>query len=74
MLLVGDDGKAIGEPVQCDYDFRLPPTTNYTVIGGKAVVYSGEYDELNDTMKLLRIQFDVADGEGIKMAKVQAEK
>jgi hypothetical protein len=55
MLLVGDDGKAIGAPVQCDYDFRLPPTTNYTVIGGKAVVYSGEYNEPNDTMKLLRI-------------------
>lgn len=61
MLLVGDDGKAIGSPVQCDYNFRLPPTANFTVINGKAVCYSGEIDEMEKTTKLVRIEFDVKD-------------
>ena len=66
MLLVGDDGQAIGSPVQCDYNFRLPPTANYTVIDGKAVVYSGEDNKLDNTLKLMRIEFAVSDGDGIK--------
>jgi|TARA_B110000285_G_C14901989_1_gene503726 hypothetical protein len=37
-------------------------------------VYSGEVNELENTMKVLRIEFAVADGEGIKAARIQAEK
>jgi len=74
MLLVGDDGKAIGAPVQCEYDFRLPPTANFSVVDGKAVVYSGEVNELDDNCKLLRVEFAVPDGEGIKAAAAAAQK
>ena len=74
MLLVGDDGEAISAPCKCDYNFRLPPTTNFTVIDGKAVCYSGEINELdeynNDHLKLVRIEFDIKDDEGIKEAKI----
>ena len=73
MLLVGDDGKAIGAPCQCDYNLRLPPSNGFIVIDGKAVCYSGEINELdeynNDHLKLVRIEFDFKDDEGIKEAK-----
>ena len=63
MLLVDDNGQAIGAPTQCDYNFRLPPTANYTVINGKAVVYSGEENTLDKTQKLLRIEFALAENQ-----------
>lgn len=44
MLVVDDQGQAQRELINSDYNFRLPPTNDLTVIDGKAVVYSGLRD------------------------------
>ena len=57
MMVVDDQGRAQRELINSEYNFRLPPTNDLTVIDGKAIVYSGVRDGYGN--KLIRIEFDV---------------